>query len=202
VKKDTDPRKRTCCSQPSHAGVVLLLANGANAMPIAASGRSHWRSRSRTRGHPHFKTPTRRFLGTVSGFRYYNPPLQRWINRDPQGESGGNNLYSFVQNAPVSYVDPYGLVFIKRPIPPGAKVSPCPKCKFSCWRLLHDFWPYQQDACDRSDRYHGLVILVGPVGLTLVLNDGEEIYLRPGSMVTACEEVYQPPAKWPTVPRG
>jgi RHS repeat-associated protein len=43
------------------------------------------------------------------GFRFYEPNLQRWLNRDPIGERGGINLYGFVGNSPVNYVDPYGL---------------------------------------------------------------------------------------------
>lgn len=63
---------------------------------------------------------------------YYDPGVQRWINRDPLGESGfetarclvppqlrrllppgeylqGANLYGFLQNRPLSAVDPEGL---------------------------------------------------------------------------------------------
>jgi len=51
------------------------------------------------------------------GFRFYDPNLQRWINRDPVGERGGINLYRAVRNAPTRYIDVFGL----RPIiVPGA----------------------------------------------------------------------------------
>ena len=43
------------------------------------------------------------------GLRYYEPNLQRWLNRDPIGEDGGINLYGFVGNNPISLIDPYGL---------------------------------------------------------------------------------------------
>jgi len=43
------------------------------------------------------------------GYRYYEPNLQRWLNRDPIGEWGGVNLYNYVGNDPVDYVDPFGL---------------------------------------------------------------------------------------------
>jgi RHS repeat-associated protein len=43
------------------------------------------------------------------GERFYEPNLQRWLNRDPMGEWGGINLYGFVGNRPINEVDPYGL---------------------------------------------------------------------------------------------
>jgi RHS repeat-associated protein len=42
--------------------------------------------------------------------RAYSATLGTWLNRDPIGEIGGLNLYAYVDNAPVSYVDPLGLV--------------------------------------------------------------------------------------------
>jgi RHS repeat-associated protein len=41
-------------------------------------------------------------------YRYYEPALQRWINRDPIGEEGGLNLYEFVWNDPSNHFDPSG----------------------------------------------------------------------------------------------
>ena len=41
--------------------------------------------------------------------RAYEPNLQRWIQRDPIGEQGGINLYGFVGNNSLGYVDPLGL---------------------------------------------------------------------------------------------
>jgi len=43
------------------------------------------------------------------GYRFYDPNLQRWINRDPINESGGLNLYGFVHNQPVECYDGSGL---------------------------------------------------------------------------------------------
>jgi RHS repeat-associated protein len=40
--------------------------------------------------------------------RPYDPNLARWISRDPIGENGGINLFAFVENNPVSRVDPLG----------------------------------------------------------------------------------------------
>ena len=44
-------------------------------------------------------------------YRYYDPNLQRWLNRDPIGEMGGLNLYTFINNEPVIGVDYFGLDF-------------------------------------------------------------------------------------------
>ena len=45
------------------------------------------------------------------GYRFYVPLLGRWINRDPIGESGGKNTYSFVENSPQNYNDLLGLAY-------------------------------------------------------------------------------------------
>ena len=45
---------------------------------------------------------------TIYQARPYDPNLQRWITRDPIGEQGGINLYGFVGNNPISFVDPLG----------------------------------------------------------------------------------------------
>jgi RHS repeat-associated protein len=42
------------------------------------------------------------------GRRYYDPMLQRWPNRDPIQEMGGLNLYAYVLNSPINFIDPLG----------------------------------------------------------------------------------------------
>lgn len=44
------------------------------------------------------------------GYRFYAPNLQRWVNRDPIGETGGIELYEFVGNNPQNKTDALGLV--------------------------------------------------------------------------------------------
>jgi RHS repeat-associated protein len=43
------------------------------------------------------------------GYRYYNPQLGRWLSRDPIEEEGGLNLYGFVENDGLNFVDVSGL---------------------------------------------------------------------------------------------
>jgi RHS repeat-associated protein len=42
-------------------------------------------------------------------FRAYSSGLGRWLSRDPIGETGGTNLYGYVNNNPMAFIDPSGL---------------------------------------------------------------------------------------------
>jgi RHS repeat-associated protein len=42
-------------------------------------------------------------------FRAYDPELGRWTTRDPIAEIGGLNLYAYVGNEPISFIDSLGL---------------------------------------------------------------------------------------------
>jgi hypothetical protein len=61
---------------------------------------------------------------------YYDPGVQRWINRDPIEEWNGINLYTFVGNSPVSWVDDFGQEK-KRPDtnPPSRRAHGADKCR-------------------------------------------------------------------------
>jgi RHS repeat-associated protein len=43
-------------------------------------------------------------------YRFYDPNLQRWLNRDPIYEKGGINMYEFVRNQAITHRDAYGLI--------------------------------------------------------------------------------------------
>ena len=42
------------------------------------------------------------------GARYYDPAMGRFLQRDPVGVSGGQNVYEYARNSPSSMVDPVG----------------------------------------------------------------------------------------------
>jgi RHS repeat-associated protein len=58
------------------------------------------------------------------GYRFYDPYMQRWVNRDPKGERGDRNLYRFTVNSPYQFLDPYGLDLVS--IPGGPPITPFP----------------------------------------------------------------------------
>ncbi len=58
------------------------------------------------------------------GYRYYEPETGRWLNRDPIAEKGGTNLYGFVRNNAIQYVDRLGLdahAFPNPDLPPSSE---------------------------------------------------------------------------------
>ena len=60
----------------------------------------------------------------IGFLRFYEPNLQRWINRDPIEEEGDLNLYTLVGSDPINRVDPVGLQIVV-PVPgPGQKGRP------------------------------------------------------------------------------
>ena len=55
--------------------------------------------------------------------RYYDPTLQRFINRDPIAEQGGINLYAYVANNPINAIDLLGLELLWQSSSYGNPVS-------------------------------------------------------------------------------
>jgi RHS repeat-associated protein len=62
------------------------------------------------------------------GLRFYDPNLQRWLNRDPIQEDGGFNLFTFISNVAVNSVDAFGLCDqvpnLLGPLPPPSYNQP------------------------------------------------------------------------------
>jgi RHS repeat-associated protein len=49
--------------------------------------------------------------------RYYDPEKGGYITRDPIGLDGGMNVYTYVENNPLIYIDPFGLKLCKINLP-------------------------------------------------------------------------------------
>ena len=64
----------------------------------------------------------------LPGYRYYNPTLGRWVNRDRLAERGGLHLFGFVRNDPIRRVDRFGLIPLE-PIDPDPGVFQGRKCE-------------------------------------------------------------------------
>ena len=47
------------------------------------------------------------------GYRYYSPILGRWLNRDQTAEDGGKNVYAFVENGTLGFIDRLGAAKVK-----------------------------------------------------------------------------------------
>ena len=62
---------------------------------------------------------------------YYDPGVQRWINRDPIAEDGGLNLYGFLLNDPLNEHDALGLT-----------CTITVHCSYSGWTLVPVSPPY------------------------------------------------------------
>ena len=96
-------------------------------------------------------------------FRYYSPLFKRFISEDPIGFSGGDvNLYRYVGNSPVNWVDLLGLdpIVINPPnhwipsTPPG-EVNPVLKCHVNPHR-------------DPIENLIGAGIILGGIGVAII----------------------------------
>ena len=60
------------------------------------------------------------------GYRYYSPSTGGWLSRDPIGEMGGPNLYTFIGNRPILGVDTLGDQGFFFPATPSQNPPPYP----------------------------------------------------------------------------
>ncbi len=113
---------------------------------------------------------------------YYDPGVQRWINRDPLGEQGfetqartgsepvywvkvetreGSNLYRFTANNSINRVDPFGESILDDLKDPNSKnrldsreITECDKRKEQekCRQRCRDDYDEDYDLCDQKPR--------------------------------------------------
>ena len=106
-------------------------------------------------------------LAMLSGPRlasaYYDPGVQRWINRDPIGELGGVNLYTFVSNKPLALVDTFGLA--------GRPPTPPPQPPFLYWppNVGGNCSSAQQSLCSAECSRRGQVLTACKYNYSLTL---------------------------------
>jgi len=139
---DRFPGLRYRCKMPSFSDMGFYATDAREAAPPHRAIRTHTcvgvaSGRSRTRPFPVCgRKPLRGPIhGVVSGYRYYNSGLGRWLNRDPIGEiglvmssergtalqvsmtqqavtlltAGDAGSYSFLRSNPIDLVDSLGL---------------------------------------------------------------------------------------------
>ncbi len=73
------------------------------------------------------------------GWRWYQPGIGRFVQRDPAALDGGMNVYAYAGGNPVATADPSGMFTDERywvdpppPLPPGAKTAAPPDPLFLC----------------------------------------------------------------------
>lgn len=60
------------------------------------------------------------------GYRFYRADVGKWLTRDPIGEDGGLNIYTFTENNPINLTDPKGLEVeckVKWNVPPKVEIT-------------------------------------------------------------------------------
>ena len=141
-------------------------------MTVASTG-SFWNSHRYGGKYGYFFDSP--FKSLFAGQRWYNPKIRRWINRDPIAYAGGDNMYMYVNDNPVKYLDPSGLdvinlsasaVFVLNEdsdnvylVPPGA------------------WWPHNQDGLCLGSRPHEVFKLVN--GVHAVVNSDGSVTTYP-----------------------
>jgi hypothetical protein len=138
--------------------------------------------------------------GPASGF--YDPTVQRWINRDPSPPADSENHFAFVLNAPLDGMDPDGRVTVES-TSGDVTTTACPICTISLTRCLFEAWRYAQDNCDLTASFAGKIVRTGKTGrATLVLNNGSRLTVAENSWCATCQINKRPGPVVGGPPRG
>jgi RHS repeat-associated protein len=101
-------------------GNVIGLVNGDSGAVVARYEYGPFGNLIRVSGEPvaldnpfRFSTKYHDDVGDLVYYcpgRFYSPAIERWLNSDPDDEQGGVNLYGFVNNDPINFIDLFGFV--------------------------------------------------------------------------------------------
>jgi RHS repeat-associated protein len=129
-------------------------------------------------------------------YRYYEPTLQRWPNRDPKEEGGGFNLYEFAGNNPVGRVDPDGRFVREDQAGPYYPPDDVPTGIYYCESRGETSRPFDHGWIQGDGWGAGFYPHVGGPkpphgeGKGLVEYPNDEYYLRKNKSHTTCYEVH------------
>jgi RHS repeat-associated protein len=127
----------TYCTHHNHRGDIVLVRNGTTTTATcryAAFGNLTSQSGTDVSRFKFSSKERERTCGfSYYGYRFFVPQWQRWLNRDPRSEPGVN-LYCYVLNSPLHWIDPLGKDGKKtnpptKPPPTPPKSKPKTKCK-------------------------------------------------------------------------
>jgi RHS repeat-associated protein len=101
--------------------------------------------------------------------RYYNPSLQRFISEDPtEFDSGDTNLYAYVGNNPLSWIDPFGT---------DKKTNGCG------WKIDPNATPYEQPNPSKHKGFTQSSFSAGAFGgvytFSITIDDFGNAYVAP-----------------------
>ncbi|MCV2218108.1 RHS repeat-associated core domain-containing protein [Thauera sp. Sel9] len=121
-----------------HLGSIVAAANGAGANTAIYSYGPYGEPNTTTGAR--FRYTGQQYLGGLNLYyykaRFYSPAIGRFLQTDPIGTADDLNLYTYVKNNPVNWIDPTGEYWYRQPwqapgvvgreetiVPPGGVIS-------------------------------------------------------------------------------
>lgn len=81
--------------------------------------------------------------------RYYDPKAGRFISEDPIGFGSGTIFYTYVENSPVNFTDPSGMVLT----PPPGMASGLAQAAGGFWDFVRNWWDTRRANTINGDQY-------------------------------------------------